>query len=240
MNENVRLAKPHRIGSSDSELTSKRELFLLDGVSAKSIRIDSNVVDFIVDDKQNLMVASEKGEMKTIHVAASLTAMQSERIDEISLSMISALKYTKKSILNGIAESFSSHPSINQVMELLQNLHINKPFTSEILEAIYYLIQSRPVRSIATQTRVMNHKTAIAALESYLQHSLGFQMTSPPHWTESVRSVIQKSSITSMNDTSISSHSQKTSTENSTIDDQPVPTRAWKFLPEKEKLKPAY
>uniref|UniRef100_A0A914PFM2 Uncharacterized protein n=1 Tax=Panagrolaimus davidi TaxID=227884 RepID=A0A914PFM2_9BILA len=186
------------------------------------------------------MVASEKGEMKTIHVAASLTAMQSERIDEISLSMISALKYTKESILNGIAESFPSHPSIRQVMELLQNLHINKPFTSEVLEAIYYLIQSRPVRSIATQTRVMNHRTAIAALESYLQHSLGFQMTSPPHWTESVRSVIQKSSITSMNDTSISSHSQKTSTENSIIDDQPVPTRAWKFLPEKEKPKPAY
>jgi hypothetical protein len=66
------------------------------------------------------------------------------------------------------------------------------------------------------------------------------ETTSPPHWTESVRSVIQKNSITSMNDTSISSHSQKTSTENSTTGDQPVPTRAWKFLPEKEKPKPAY
>uniref|UniRef100_A0A914ZBD2 UBC core domain-containing protein n=1 Tax=Panagrolaimus superbus TaxID=310955 RepID=A0A914ZBD2_9BILA len=164
--------------------------------------------------------------------------MQSERIDEIALSMISALKYSKKSIMKEIGESFPSHPSLKQVMELLQKLQINQPFTSDILEAIYFLVKSRPVKSIATQTRVMNHKTAIAALESYLQHSLGFQMTSPPHWTENVRSLAQKAATTV--DTSISSHSQKTSKEISAKDDQPFPTRAWKFLPEKEKPKPAY
>uniref|UniRef100_A0AC34GDH5 Uncharacterized protein n=1 Tax=Panagrolaimus sp. ES5 TaxID=591445 RepID=A0AC34GDH5_9BILA len=168
--------------------------------------------------------------MKTIHVAASLTGMQSERIDEIALSMISTLRYSKKSIIKEIGESYPTHPSLKQVLELLQKLQINQPFTSDVLEAIYFLIKSRPVKSIATQTRVMNHKTAIAALESYLQHSLGFQMTSPPHWTENVRSIAPKATAA---DTSISSHSQKAFKESTIKDDQPFPTRAWRFLPEK-------
>ena len=213
-------------------------MLLLDTVSGTTVEIDSNVKDFIMDDKQNLVLVSENGEMKTMHVAASLTGMQSERIDEAALTMIASLQYSRTaSMIEDIKKMFSTHPNCDRIVQLLQNLPINQKLISPILECVHALIKSHPVKS-NLNSRIVTKRTAIAALEAYLQHSLGFQITSPPHWTEVVRSVYQKSAP--IGDSGTSGNSPSRVKESPPKDDYPRPTRAWKFSSEKENPRPGY
>uniref|UniRef100_A0AC34RKZ8 UBC core domain-containing protein n=1 Tax=Panagrolaimus sp. JU765 TaxID=591449 RepID=A0AC34RKZ8_9BILA len=224
-------------------LLSTKELILFDSASGTSVLVSKNTVDFAVDDKQNTVVADMEGNVQTIHIAAPLTAIQSEKVDELALHYVASTSSTPNSrIVDQINEEAANDDLIVSVVDMLNSLPVYRPFNEQTLHQIHEIVQSKPIRSLATQARVMTSKTTIAALESFLQHSLGFQMVAPPHWVESVQPVQSRlfnpmQSISSENNANASIQSMK---ESLIKDEKPLPTRAWKFNSEKESMKPAY
>ncbi|KAE9551922.1 hypothetical protein FO519_004881 [Halicephalobus sp. NKZ332] len=223
-------------------LLSNNQLLLFDPASGATVEIGNGIVDFTVDDKQNVIGVNKTGEFGTFRIATPLAAIHSERIDEIALNFVGSTtnEFTRK-VTEEIRELFPNHTSLEPAIELINSLPVYKPFDERTLAHVRELVQSRPVKSMATQARVMTSKTAIAALESFLQHSLGFQMVAPPHWVESLQAVPNRigTPVQSLNIEGSSTPAQRLK-ETLAQDERPSPTRVWKFNPEKETTKSAY
>jgi len=223
-------------------LFSNNQLLLFDPASGATVEIANGIVDFTVDDKQNVIAVNKTGEFGTFRIATPLAAIHSERIDEVAINFVSSTtNELPRKVADEIRELFSNNSTLEPAIELINSLPIYRPFDERTLAHVRELIQSRPVKSMATQARVMTSKTAIAALESFLQHSLGFQMVAPPHWVESLQAIPNRigTPIQSLNIEGSSSPGQRLK-ETLAQDERPSPTRVWKFNPEKEQTKSAY